>query len=384
MKILNTICILLFSISLMGQYDNHNIGLKMGGAVSLEEEGIGSAFAISYQKHINKGIYGLVSYNQGNMTKGTDYPDRYLPDNMRQYSAVGLGIKKSLNLSYSDQLSLSFTGLYVTQRNVEWTLGNDTTGYYSLFGLEEKFSQKTDFSYLISLEYTHRFTDYFSLGLYTNYQAAPNLTNIGLTSLIHFNKPSDNTSKKSSSQANSKNALEFRFSVLGGDGTESVNQFDLEYNRKLSKRFSLYGKFSTAQAHTTKRSPLTILSTEAIEEFQQEYLADDNEGGNIWLTPIHNTSFGAGIKAAVNQDRKSVLSLGAGFVYYHADVVDLSSSGSELEFLNEGYRRFKSILPEVSAYYDYNFSDNFYVGVKSSLAFERFNIAVGLHTGVRF
>lgn len=393
MNTLHIILALIFSIGLSAQYETYQIGTHAGYAISLEEENFGSSFSLDLQKHLTKGIYGLVHLGKGHFTKGQNYDserlssiNNFLADNMRQYSLVGVGIRKSLLLTQKDQMSLSFTGLTVKQNVVEWAIGEDADGQVNLYDSQERYGQRRDFTYMVALDYTHNFTDYFSLGFYGSYHAKPNFVNIGLRSIVHINSKKENqTLEKPSQNFNRKNAMEIRFNRLGGDGTEPVMQYDIEYSRQLTKLVAIYGRFSTGQRNKSRlRTDLQTLSTEDLNTYNDLFLSESNDAGTIWISPTHSTSYAAGLKMGINKDGQSKLYIAAGVVHYRADVVDVSSEGSFIGAYHEDFFQYKNWLPEFSFYYDYNFNENYYLGMKASGALIRFNISVGVHGGVRF
>lgn len=331
MKTISVFILLFNCLVLSGQYDDFLIGSEAGYALSLDEEGAGSSFGVDVQKHLTLGVYGVLSYKRGHMTIGqiNQIDGMFYAENMRQYSTLGLGLRKVVFLSPKNEISLSFIVQNMVQRNVAWGLARH-------YFINERYSQRSDLTYTVSLDYTHRVTDHFSLGFYAGYYGKPNLVNVGIRTQIHLNKKSkDGTKKFVIQKKDNKNAFEFRFCYLGGKRMGYKNyrggvthrysrpQFDLEYSRPIWKFVSLYGKFSTAQKHKVdKWVDLSELSEEELSQYPEKFLADDNEAGIIWLTPNHSTSYGAGLKFKINAIGHSEVLLSAGLVYNKADVVE--------------------------------------------------------------
>lgn len=385
--------LLLCSYTLKGQYGDYLIGSKSGFAFSLNEEGNGSSFVLDFQKHFGLGVYGVLHFGQGHMTRGQyfssqdqSHSDMFQADVMRQYNNYGLGIRKVLALTAYDNLSISFTGIKTYQRVMNWQLSETESGAVDLRNSQEQYGQRNDLSFIVSLNYLRKVRDYFQLGIYVDYHSNPKLYNIGLRSAISLNKKNkEKVVQKSSQVEEFKNALSYRLSAFGGDGTDMLLQYDIEYSKLIWSIIDGYLKFSTGKKH----SPDFIynfasLPDDDLKIYDDLFLTTDHEGERIWLNPIHSTSYGAGLKFRVNKDGRSVLSLATGVVYYRANIVELNSVGTDVEEWRESFRQYAIVMPEFAAYYDFNITDKIYLGVKSSLALNRFNFGVGIHGGIRF
>ncbi len=387
-----TICILLaifLSCNLSGQYDDMVVNAKLGFQISLNELGNGSAVDISLQKHLALGVYGLIGYRQGHVTEGDFYSipdfelvDEYFPNSMHQFSAFGLGLKKVLQISSDDNISLSFTGLYIRQKNINWELALTGDDMLDLFLSQERYTQRTDLGFSVAIDYSHRVSNNFGIGVFADYLSRPRSMVLGLQTQFYINQKEKFENSKGRLDGLSKNGLELRINSIGGDGTDRIIQYDVEYNRTIWKSISAYAKFSTGQK--SKGSNLNILSDDELEIYRMDFLGQDHEGDPVWLSPIHSTSYGLGLRVVLNADGRSTLSLSGGALYYKADVVRLRSSGGMAESWQESFEQFKQILPELGLYYDFDITQQFYIGTKISLAFNRMNIGIGLHAGTRF
>jgi len=383
--------LLVCASQVVAQYDNYIFGSKVGAVLSLNDEGTGTGFGVNFEKHLGLGIYGSLSYSQGHMTRGVylEYDNVeenriFQAENMRQYSSFGIGLKKVLRLSPRDDVSLSFTGMQISQRIMSWELADNSgqTPFY-LDRSQERYGKRNDLGFMVSLNYLHEISTNVDLGFYVDYLSNPKLVNIGLKSLMVIGWQSDEN--KPDREEDSDNSLSCRLNVFGGDGTDLVLQYELEYNRKLKGFLSLYAKFSTAQKHRDNDVyKLSSLREDEVEKYNGLFIHEESEEDLLWLTPIHNTSYGLGLRAVVNTDLRSELSLGAGLVYYQASIVGPRGKGSRTENWQEDFVQYKSILPEFSLYYDYMLTDKFFLGTKVSLALGRFNFGVGLHGGVKF
>ena len=395
MKLLFTIISLLFTCITFSQDADFYIQTKYGYTFSLEEEGYGTSFGLSLHRHLTQGLYASISYHQGNtnnlqtfqpVTPGLE--EFFHPSAMAQYNAIGIGLSKALVLSPTSSVSLSFSGIRTKNRKVIWDLEENIWGDLDFFSAQEKFSLNNVWGFVVSASYSHEIREYLSIGIYSEYQSSPNIINIGLNSQISLGvKPSEQPSNK---RQPPKSALEYRFSILGGDGTDQFVQFDLEYKRQVWKIFSIYGKFSSGQK---QRASDVLLNANNIPEecqssFQDQFLTADSEREIVWYNPIHSYSYGAGINALVRSSGKSYLSLAAGLVYDYTNLVYLSSArisaGNKLSFWEENFRPYRGLYPEFSFQYDYDISEIGYIGLKTSLALIRYNFAVGIHAGVRF
>ena len=160
MKTLYTIIFLGLSTLLVGQYDNLLIGSKAGVAIGETDRGDGTFYSIDIQKHISKGIYGILSYRSGQLVEGQEHsaefgPGIFQPDVMTQYSAVGLGLRKELKVSPKGKVGLSFSGLYVSQSRLDWDLAFSPFGGVDLQESQELYSERNDFGYGLSLSLIH-------------------------------------------------------------------------------------------------------------------------------------------------------------------------------------------------------------------------------------
>lgn len=391
-QIVHTLLALLLCCSLYAQYDNVVVNGQLGVLTSLDELGSGSSVDISFQKHLKLGVYGIIGYQQGHMTLGdnysiTDFGPEYdfFPHKMYQFSSFGLGLKKVLQISPEDNIALTFTGLYVRQRNVDWELAFTGFGTADLSLSQEQYTRRTDLGFSVSIDYSHRVSDIFGIGLFADYLSRPRSMILGLQTQFYINNSDSANGSSSRLDAILKNSLELRVNSLGGDGTDRIFQYDVEYNRTIWKTISAYAKFSTGQkSKGDGLASLDILSDDELELYKQEFLSQDHEGDPVWLSPLHNTSYGLGLRVVLNADGRSTLSLSGGAVYYKAEVVRLKSGGTMTESWQESFKQYKQVLPEVALYYDFDITQQFYIGTKVSLAFNRMNIGVGFHAGTRF
>ena len=388
MKTLYTIIFLGLSTLLVGQYDNLLIGTKAGVAFGETDRGDGTFYSIDIQKHISKGIYGILSYKSGQLVEGQEHSAEFGPgifqaDVMTQYSAVGLGLRKELKVSPKGKVGLSFSGLYVSQSRLDWDLVFSPFGGVNLQESQELYSERNDFGYGLSIEYVHRLSRIVRLGAFVGYDSQPSLINGGLRILAALG--SENKEERPSAQP-LKNWVEVRFGSLGGDGISAVPSYTLELGRRFSQRLSVYTKYGIAKGFGDRDLNDMLASYDEEEQlrYQTEFLAEDNESGSVIFHPIQSTTLGGGAKVALNVEGPSTLSFSGGVLWYRADVVSLSSGGSSLDFYEENFTRIRSIAPELGLHYDYNVSDFFYVGGKFEYGFGRTNIGVGVHAGMRF
>lgn len=392
MKKLNIFIILMCTTQLVAQYENYIFGSKMGATISLDEEGNGSSFGVDFEKHLGLGLYGSLSYSQGYMTRGVylDYDNLeggriFQAENMRQYSSYGVGLKKVLRLSPRNDVSLSFTGLQIFQRIVSWDLAENTgERTIDLDRSQEQYGKRTDLGFLVSINFMHELSSNIDLGFYVDYLSHPKLVHVGLRSLMVIGKQVD--INKATREQELANFLSCRLNVFGGDGTDLLLKYELEYDRKIKNFLSFYAKFSSGQKHRDNDlfNLSDSLNEDEVEKYNELFIHEDSEESLLWMTPIHSRLFGLGLRAVVNGDLRSELSLAAGLVYYQASVVRGRSKGSKTESWQETFNHYSSILPEFSMHYNYLLTDTFFVGTKVSLALGRFNFGVGLHGGVKF
>jgi len=389
MKLGLTTIFFFFLIQVSAQ-DQLLLGTTAGVALGSEKTGSGYAYSIDVQKHLGLDIYSVINYEAGQLSLGETYysgnseSSSFQTSKLGQYSSIGLGLRKSIQLSPKGSLGLQFSALWVKQNRIDWDLFIDDLGKVDLFDSQERYSRKTDLGYYISWQYMHRLNSVLRMGIAAGYRSHPKLFSVGLRAMATLGKPSDNVT--SATESYHKNWLELRLGGLAGDGTNQVFNYTIVYGHKLRKKLSFYSKIAIGQGleDGNEASIINNLSEEEIAIYNRLFLAEDNEAGTIWLEPTQSVIFGVGTKYQINADGQSALSLSVGFSYYLADESRFVSSGSKVEELSEQYFRHKKFLPELGLHYDYRFSDLFFFGGFAGFAFNRLNIEVGVHTGVYF
>ena len=371
------------------QYSNYNIGVKSGAVIGNESVGNGFSYGFDFQRHLFKGLYASLSYQTGHSEAGDQVVFNvdeigFHPTTMRQFSLFGLGIGKEMQISNNGSAKLSFEGLYISQRRVDWESSTGFNASTSVRDLNEMYGQRQDIGFNISLEYLHNINHLISLGIYGQYTSQPQLFGLGFRMVAHLRKdPEVNSSSPRKNDI--KNWIEIRRGLIAGDGTPIVGNFTLEYGRQLHRIISTYVKFSVGKGSDFPRSlDLNTLTEEEQEVFTNNFLTSDNEAGNIAFHPAQSYNLGAGAKVIINSDGKSIMSLSSGIGYYRGAVVRTSSGGSSLETYSENFRLFTDVTAEVGLHYDYNWTDNFYLGFKLDFATVRFNFGAGVHAGFRF
>ena len=387
MKTLYIFLLLALSTALNGQYADYLISTKSGVAIGSSETGSGGAYGLDIQRHITLGIYGIVSYETGHISKGQYFngngvtTDRtYQATTMRQYNVLGLGLRKEMKLSPKGSVGVALQAQSVSQSRVDWDLFVDEDGV-DLRQSQERYSKRSDLGIGLTLDYLHEINKFFNLGLYAGYQTKPEILTAGVRGTFRLGLDTENAKPNTST---SKNWMEFRIGSLGGDGVSPVSNYTLEYGRQLTNRFSVYGKYSVGKGFSDRNFSFDQYSGDDLIAFERAFLAADHEGENVILHPTQSTNLGGGIKFTFNTEGKSALSISGGASWYRADLVRFSSSGSKLEFYQETYSRYSEVLPEVGFHYDYSISDYFYIGGKIDFAFDRYNFGGGVHGGVRF
>ena len=391
MKTLYTIIFLGLSTLLVGQYDNILVGNRTGIALGNATTGDGVFYTIDVQKHLGKGIYGILSYESGQLEEGMDYESEspgfvdYQSDLMTQYRSVGLGLKKELRVSPEGRVGFAFSGLYFNQSRVEWDVFTDAFNNVILSDSQERYGRRNDFGYSLSVEYTVRINHFIRLGGFAGYVSEPSLFISGLRlSAVLGTKTVKETN--ASTPDIKKNWIEVRFGSVGSDGVSPVPIYTLEYGRKLGKRFSGYAKYSMAKGFSDRdlNRILADFNDEDRVRFDNLFLIEDHEGAGEIFHPTLSRSISVGLRLALNRSDKSSLSVSGGLGWFTSEVVRLSSNGFTLDFYRESYVRFDEFLPEVGLHYDYLISEQFYLGGKVDLAFRRFNFGAGVHVGMRF
>ena len=351
-----------------------------------ESVGDGLGYGVDVQKHLFSGVYAVGGYATGHLERGRHYggddSSDYQSSSLRHYHSFQVGARKRLRVSPAGAVSLSLLGIYTRQNRVDWDVSLDNDGRVDLAGSQEQYSFRGDLGYGLAVAYHHEVRAGLHLGVQAGFRSHPQIVTAGLSVLAAVGEPQDPTAKRSTS----KNWIEFRIGVLGGDGVSAVPQYTLEYGRQVAGQFSAYFKYGVGRGVSDRNLSERLEDFSSVDQmdFDARFLAADHEGDRVILHPIHHTTLGAGARYKFSSDGASSLSLSAGASWFRSEVVRLRTFGSQLDFYRETYDRFSYWTPEIGIHYDYDVTSQFYVGVKINYGFERVNIGVGIHVGLRF